>query len=143
MNFKLRQQLLTLAVCSIFFGCGQNGDLIVPVSGIVTMDGMPVEGASVMLIPEAGRPATGRTNAQGEFRMTTLSNYDGAIVGRHRVTVSLVKLPAKPMDYELADSPQSLTLLEHMVPQRYTDPDTSGLTVDVVRGMEPISLNLD
>ena len=60
----------------------------VPVSGTVTLDGKPVEGATVTfhLIGDdkEGRPATGQTDKAGAFRLKT-GNEDGARPGEYKV----------------------------------------------------------
>lgn len=145
MGCDLKCLLTALAIPALLAGIagrGGSGPTIVPVTGRVTLDDEPVEGATVMMIPAEGRPATGLTDTKGEFRMTTLGDNDGAVVGNHRITVSLVKLPEGPIDYEVADSPESLKLLQHIIPARYDNPKTSGLTAEVRRGMEPLDLNL-
>ncbi len=83
-------------------GCGGGGGGeqydVVPVSGVVTCEGKPVANAGVNFTPIAeegraegrpGRPALAITDEQGRFRLSTYGDYDGAIVGSHRVTVGL------------------------------------------------------
>jgi hypothetical protein len=38
---------------------------------------------------ETGKPATGQTDADGYFVLSTFKNYDGAIVGKHTVHVEI------------------------------------------------------
>jgi hypothetical protein len=53
------------------------------------LDGKPPPNAAVMFIPEDGsRVATGRTDSEGCFRLTTFKPGDGAFPGEHRVTVT-------------------------------------------------------
>ena len=63
----------------------------VPVSGTVTLDGKPVEGATVSFHllgdDKEGRPATGQTDKTGTFRLTT-GNEDGARPGEYKVVVT-------------------------------------------------------
>ena len=86
-------------VASLIVGCGSDPEHyeIVPVSGILTCEGQPVANAMVNFTPIAdesrkegrpGRLALGRTDETGHFTLTTYENNDGAIVGRHVVTVS-------------------------------------------------------
>jgi hypothetical protein len=81
-------------------GCGSNPEAydVVPVTGVVTCQGRPVANAIVNFTPQAdpsrpqgrpGRVALGRTDEQGHFRLTTYQNDDGAIPGKHVVTVGL------------------------------------------------------
>ncbi len=59
-------------------------------SGTVTFDGKPVDGATVTFIPTEGKiqPATGRTDAQGKYSLTTFRSGDGAQPGAYQVTVT-------------------------------------------------------
>jgi hypothetical protein len=68
-----------------------------PVKGRVTCDGKPVKQASLIFSPvpknegdkEAGKPATGFTDAEGNFVLSTYKPLDGAQVGKHDVTITL------------------------------------------------------
>jgi len=77
-----------------------------PVTGKVTLDGKPIEGAMVsfhMIDDPGARPGAGLTNADGEFQVTTWKISDGGLVGKHRVTISKVMSPMSPGgdEYEL------------------------------------------
>src|SRR5262245_28732953 len=76
-------------------GCG--GSKMAQVTGRVTFKGEPVGDAYVTftLIPkddkdmEPGKPATGKTEPDGTFRLSTYKVFDGVLVGSHRVMVYL------------------------------------------------------
>jgi hypothetical protein len=69
--------------------CGGK-DSPVAVEGIVTLDGAPVEGASVTFTPEGegGQPAYGLTDTEGAFWLTTFSEQTGALPGAYKVLVT-------------------------------------------------------
>src|SRR5437762_13573359 len=77
--------LVFLALC---LGCGQSNPLgPVPVSGKVTYNSQPVEGATVSFNPDGdGRPATAISAADGSYNLTTL-NWQGAVPGQYTVVV--------------------------------------------------------
>lgn len=90
-----------LAACSVVLAAGCGGDQLetVPVSGVVTCQGKPVPSARVMFSPQAiegreasdlGKPGIGTTDDQGRFTLSTYSDGDGVVVGRHAVSVNLV-----------------------------------------------------
>src|SRR5690606_32888601 len=87
---KFRLGVVGLAVLAL--GCG-GGEVeppapVFPVSGKVTYKGQPVAGADITFHHESGdRSAFGRTNDEGEYKLTTFSSNDGAIEGRHGVTI--------------------------------------------------------
>jgi hypothetical protein len=68
-------------------GCGRSPKLV-PVEGIVTLDGKPLVGASIFLAVDgsAGRDAYGPSNPDGTFAMTTVGHV-GATPGNYRVMV--------------------------------------------------------
>lgn len=69
-------------------GCG-GPDQPVRVKGKVTLDGQPVEGATVTFLPEGktGRNANARTRADGSFELTTFAPNDGVLAGTYKVVV--------------------------------------------------------
>ena len=74
----------------LFMGCSGDGYTVVPVSGTVTMDGIPEAGVKVVLSPLAleDNPAPGPyssaiTDENGEFVLETRYGKPGAIVGPH------------------------------------------------------------
>jgi len=112
-------------------GCGPKHPETIPVNGSVALDGKPVEGAAVVFTPEEGKMATGTTDASGRFQLSTFQLDDGALPGTHRVTVA--KTRVDPAD------PEKVVFL---VPKKYGNPATSGLTCDVQKEMGPVSFEL-
>src|SRR5215218_2596086 len=89
---RLLGSALALVLCA---GC--DGPMLAPVKGRVVFRGKPVKEAAVTFNPvpaeegatDAGKPATGFTDADGTFVLSTFRPYDGALIGRHRVLVVL------------------------------------------------------
>ncbi len=84
-----------MAVCLAalaILGCNQGGSSLdtVPVSGVITLDGKPVEGAVVTFAPTSttGTAASGKTDASGRYQLTTQNPGDGALPGSYNVIVS-------------------------------------------------------
>ncbi|MCA8996248.1 MAG: carboxypeptidase regulatory-like domain-containing protein [Planctomycetaceae bacterium] len=62
---------------------------VYPVRGKVTFAGGPLADAVVSFAPKEGQPvAFGRTNAGGEFQLTTYGSNDGAAPGNFAVVIS-------------------------------------------------------
>lgn len=138
--------LLASCFSLVAVGCGgSNFPTPVPVSGKVLHKGKPVEGAKVTFLSksEGARPASGRTNSDGEFALTTFRTDDGAIPGDYAVTIA--KLEAKPGsesidasgdslgdDYDAmmaaaASGVRSKALGENALPEKYGNAAESGL----------------
>jgi hypothetical protein len=79
-------------------GCaGDSGPRLVPVSGTVTLNGKPLEGAVVTFVPDAankeGRPGEDITGPEGNYKVMT-SGRSGVVPGKYKVTIT--KAPALP-----------------------------------------------
>jgi len=76
-------------------GCGPSTKLV-PVSGVITLDGHPLANAHIAFQPDLSAEATGGgsfafTDANGAYSLRTFdSDQPGAVVGRHRVEINLV-----------------------------------------------------
>lgn len=127
-------------------GCGKPADTRpkrVPFSGKVTLDGAPVEGATVVLAPEggSGNAASGMTNAEGVVHFTTFESRDGAVPGTYLVTVAKTAFPdgrALTADDPSYDPSTAVTAVvkgaKELLPAKYKVAKTSGLTVEVKNG---------
>lgn len=70
-------------------GCGQKGPDTAQVSGVVKLNGEPVEGAMVMFQPVAeGRSSRSLTDANGRYTLKYVGDQNGALIGEHVVTVT-------------------------------------------------------
>jgi len=135
-----------LALCTAL-GCnssGRNLPKTVPAQGVVTLDGKPVDGAQVVLVP-AGQGTTGAsavTNSSGRFSLRAYDEKDGAIPGEYKVQVS------KTIQVNVTGAKGSLdggdpVRFEYAVPAKYTGFKTSGLTVTIPdTGNRDINLTL-
>lgn len=88
--------LVVILLISTIVGCGGEDSGTVPASGTVTLDGAPVEGAMVTLVPDdtqSGKPAAGQSDSSGNFILTTFSGGDGALPGSYKVQVSKFETP--------------------------------------------------
>jgi len=122
-------------------GCGgklANYPDTAPVTGIVTLDGQPLEGASIAFAPTEGRSSNGNTDAEGNYELRYTGSIKGAMLGNHRVVITkMVPDPnfvAPPVtappagDDVLIDEPTPEMI--NIIPQRYGGID-SDLTAEV------------
>ena len=80
----------SLACLAASTGCNKHPG-IVPVSGIVTIDGQPVPVGQVAVSPAGQRAAVGKISPDGRFTLSCFELNDGAPTGTHPVTVSAVE----------------------------------------------------
>jgi hypothetical protein len=86
--------LVALLVLTLLSGCGSAR--MGRVKGRVTFNGKPVSQAMLTFSPatgdsdkEPGKPATGISDEEGNYDLSTFRHYDGALVGKHNVSVTL------------------------------------------------------
>ena len=119
---------------ALLSGCG--GDLkVAPVTGTVTLDGKPLEWASVLFQPEeGGRPSFAVTNADGKYTLAYSMNEQGAEVGSATVKI-MTKLQGESADGEYRENAPRAA---ERVPARYAkDPlkvtvEAKNNTIDLV-----------
>jgi hypothetical protein len=143
----LKAALVTIFCC----GCTEysqkaNIERVVPASGTLTYQGKPLESYQVTLLPIDGRrPATGITNAAGKFTLGTNDVGDGAPPGTHKVAI--VWSPPRPVgemgQETITDNPDKLPKPKIKIPDKYSDPEKSGITLEVPkRGVTDIKFEL-
>jgi len=152
LTMKLNGLLLELVVCCLFVGCSSSVAPPLPVfkvTGKVTYKGEPVVGADIMFrCDEVNRSAFGRTNAEGVYKLTTFSANDGAVAGKHGVSIVLVppSTPTAPIasiesdDYAPPGEGESTDPqpVASTLPETYKDPATSGLIAVIEAGRENV-----
>lgn len=74
-------------------GCGGGADTpdLGQVSGVVTLDGQPLEGAVIEFIPQGGRPSSGTTDSEGKYDLRYTVEEDGALIGSHEVRITTAR----------------------------------------------------
>lgn len=146
-------------------GCGPGKpprEPTFPVTGTVTFNGSPVADASVVLVPgdPSQKGAMGNTDASGNFELTTYEKGDGAMSGEYRVRVFKYEMTNEPdptsgseplPDYDAEDftedygedytGEEEVAESKNLLPAKYENPGTSGLTHTVADA--PSTLNID
>jgi hypothetical protein len=115
---------------------------LVPVSGIITLDGQPLAGARVVFepIPRADQPqfpiSSGTTNAAGKFTLQVEKGKKaGAVLGKHRVRISMDKAES-PAAGEKPETKKRM----RSIPERY---NTKSTLICEVTDTENASFNFD
>jgi hypothetical protein len=129
-NFRfLPLMTVLIAVC----GCGktdENLPLTFPVTGTVTYNGEPMATGSISALPQTEgdvvKPANGSI-VDGKYELSTFESGDGALIGTHKVLISL------------RDERGTTSL----IPQRYSDISRTPFTMEVVEGSNEFNFDLD
>lgn len=119
----ISRALLCLAVA--MSGCGGSESNFAEVRGKVLIDGKPLATGRVTTMPDHGRGAQGTINGEGDFTLSSGDLGAGAVPGTHHVAVVAIE---EPTTFTLGVPSKSL------VPPKYANPETSGLTIDVKAG---------
>jgi hypothetical protein len=115
---------VALFACSLSVaGCGSGGPEIAYVSGRVTMDGKPLPRATVVFVPENGRPSGGETDDDGNYVLNFAQGRQGAIPGTATVRIMTMR------DADQDENGQTIPGSKETVPARYNS--DSELTFEV------------
>lgn len=132
--------MLVLIVASTGCGRGAAGPdrpHVTPAQGVVIFDGQPLTDANVVLRSANGSPgAIGLTDSEGRFKLQTFEPGDGAIPGTYQVIVTKYDVPAYDPKAEISDGDTEGDGVEakSLIPHRYSNPQRSGLTAEVIDG---------
>ena len=134
----MRPHWLVGGLVVLALGCG-GSKKFAPVSGVIKLDGKPLAGAFVGFEPVENdngpnlQPTTagGKTDDNGVYTLESVNGEKGALVGKHKVRISLLKMQ-QPQDPEGGDArprPRSGPATVEKLPTRYNM--KSELTCDV------------
>ena len=117
-----KNAITSLAVLCLLAGCSKGPFQMAPVSGVVTLDGDPIEGANVRFKPHrqgdsivAGPSSFGVTDSEGRYSLATHAGETGAVVTNH--TVSISTYVTAMVDPENSDKMRVVS--KERVPSRY------------------------
>jgi len=138
-RFHCLLQVVLLAGCT--------GSRTSPVEGDVRLDGKPLPNASIHFVPQGtGRDATGTTDQNGHFVMSTFNPKDGVVAGEYKIVISPPAGSAEPTRYASAEeamaaAAKSPPKTDTSFPQEYTRADQTPLSQKVpVEGQLTIDL---
>jgi len=129
MPFRNGGFLVLLCVILPLAGCGDGRPTRVPVSGVVLIDGKPLNRGTIKFVPANGRPSIGKIGEDGKFSLTCYDGSDGAILGMHRVQVSANRI--------ISDNK-----IEWYAPRKYADFRTSEIEVEVTKPVDDVKVDL-
>lgn len=106
-------------------GCGSWAQHeLTPVTGIVLLDGQPLQSGAIITMPERGRGAQASIDATGRFSLSTRDIGEGAVPGKHQVAV----IATAGADLTAVDPEAKI---KFTIPARYAQTDSSDLEIEV------------
>lgn len=147
---------LLIFVLLLVSGCKRGNHFgAVPVSGMVTLDGEPIEGVSITFSPlsDPAMTAVGMSDVTGKFVLTTGSSKfgTGAVPGDYNVILSKTEPVHKMVSVDELNAgntgtPRSMEeafkVIRH-IPQKYESPQTSGIEPVKIEKRKKNVLNFD
>jgi hypothetical protein len=119
-------------------GCGASEPGLVPVSGKITLDGGPWPREGVINFTSDGpapggasttvRPGSAKFDVDGSFVAGSFEEGDGLFPGAYKLSVTCSEAPPQ------ITSTGKFVEGKSVVPKKYQDPNTSGLTLTVKEG---------
>jgi len=137
-----------LAVCLVLAGCG-GGVADKPttgkVSGVVTLEGKPVAGATIEFNPDNARSTTGPkssavTDADGKYTLMAPGGEEGAVIGFHKVTVTCPPAPGESSSN--SGTPASVPTTPCSVPEKFAALATTDVSKEVMPGKNEFAIDL-
>ncbi|NLF06672.1 MAG: hypothetical protein GX594_01660 [Pirellulaceae bacterium] len=122
----------------LFAGCGPSRPATAPVHGRVTYQGKPVVEGTIIFHPEKGRQSIGEIAPDGTYKLTTFEPGDGALLGKHRVSIEARRITETILPNGAYGPPK----VEWLVPEKYSRLDGSTLTAEVKPGDNTIDFDL-
>lgn len=141
--------MVLVGVTLALSGCGMQSDHwkdarpdTAPASGVVTLNGEPLEGAIVVFQPAApdGIGASALTDGEGKFELKTFPPEAGVVPGSYAVSVMKTEMPKQQSGS--SDDPDPVHVIS-VIPEKYASPTESNLTAEIpVEGTDTLEFDL-
>lgn len=142
--------ILFVVGLSAVVGCGgRKWPPTYKTTGVVTLDGEPVEGATVSFYPKDGQqPSNGVTNSAGSYEMTSFNENDGAMAGSFNVAIVRFSQPkveltpeGTPWDPSMETGAVGPNDADEYgdLPRKYSNPEESGFSISIEKNDENVA----
>jgi len=133
-------QALGILLLSAALGCSGGGGQYATVSGVVTQNGAPLDGARITFHStvetegKRGNSFGGLTDSSGKYLIANVGKEPGLPPGMYKVTIT--KLDAKGLPPEAMDQGQldASGAAKNTLPKDYENPNTTKLSVTLEPG---------
>ena len=145
---QLVNALIVAGIAVVSCGClGGEGPVVGKVSGLVTLDGNPLENATVSFHPESGRGSVGRTGTNGRYELLYVKGRKGATVGPHKVTITSRVWAEESRQVDYDENPESGTpnvqARDEILLPKYHLREETILSADVKAGSNEFNFELE
>src|SRR5688572_19508609 len=127
---RLATYLITAGLVVLSCGCGSDGTPRIPITGTVELDGKPLDGATLAFIAGGGSVlSTAMTGSDGKFSAKVGTGPNKVSVSKVDPAAAAAATGAEDalMGTE-AEMKAQAKALKGLVPPKYSDPNTSGLS---------------
>ncbi len=135
-----------LCALAVLPACGGGAIKTEGVTGVVTYNGEPLPNATVHFIPtdSTGSASYGKTNEKGEYKLQTLLGAAdaGTTPGKYKVKIDCVENYETGETFEENGEEKPEIKVRSVIPEMYSNQDTSGLEADVAPGDNTINFDL-
>ena len=133
---SIDMRMVVLLLCLAVARLWEGGPETAPVTGTVTLDGQPLTSGVVTFFPKVAAAPPGFIQSDGTYRLGTFSSADGALIGKHKVSVTAGGgTPGVRPDFD-SDRPSAA---KSAIPARYSNADGSGLEFEVKAGEDNVA----
>lgn len=115
------------AATMLMVGCEKESVVeVVPAAGVVSLDGKPISGVSITLVPQEGvkgRGGYGSTGEDGSFSLRSDTEVPGVPAGNYRMLLRKYAMPdGSPIPPDTSAAEAGLV---NLLPPVYSDPEQS------------------
>ena len=144
-TFGVRYRLSLIFVATLLSGCQGGSIPVYPVTGQVTVGGVPATGAVIIFHPQDGTEAVkklrpyGTVDSAGRFTLNCLAQADGAPAGTYKVTIAWevadpAAVAAATGEATVSDDPEAAVPVSDRLGGKYSDVNTTILTATIKSG---------
>lgn len=132
-GLNLTRAAMTCFVVILLTSCGARDTLpVASAGGTVAIETQPLADATIIFTPTRGRSASGQTDKDGRFKLSTYAPGDGAIIGLHQVSI----VAREPGEKNMPGVPLGEVPGRSLIPEKYGSTATSGLTFEILPDAE-------
>ncbi len=121
-------------------GCGSSKIELAPVSGTVMFNGKPLKKGKIVFESPNNRPANGLIEDGKIVELYTTKPGDGVPLGSHKIAVFALEVASESITTDPSQSTNKgqnyMGTGKSLIPDKYNDPEQSGLTAEIKAGEE-------